>query len=195
MYYQYISDEQRRMGANPGQPFGTGSIFAHCGVAPSSCTCSTPRRSRLALHENRPRRSDQVGCWQARIIPTGAVYDGRAQVEAYYRESRTAFPDQRNELISLRHAEDAVIVEFWLRGTHRGPLGHVPPTGRAFEVRMSAFFIFEGERLVCERVYFDAMSLLRQLLAGVSLRRPASLLVLLRTLRGLGRNQRKMAAR
>lgn len=124
------------------------------------------------------------------IIPTGAVYDGRAAVEAYYRESRTAFPDQRNELLSLRHAEDAVIVEFWLRGTHRGPLGHVPPTGRAFEVRMSAFFIFEGERLVCERVYFDAMSLLRQLLAGVSLRRPASLLVLLRTLRGLGRNQK-----
>lgn len=129
------------------------------------------------------------------IIPTGAVYDGRAAVEAYYRESRTAFPDQRNELISLRHAGDAVIVEFWLRGTHRGPLGHVPPTGRAFEVRMSAFFIFEGERLVCERVYFDAMSLLRQLLAGVSPLRPGSLLMLLRVLRGLGRNQRELVGR
>ena len=129
------------------------------------------------------------------IIPTGAVYDGRVEVEAYYRESRTAFPDQRNELISLRHAEDAVIVEFWLRGTHRGPLGHVPPTGQSFEVRMSAFFIFEGERLACERVYFDAMSMLRQLLAGVSLRRPASLLVLLRTLRGLGRNQKELQGR
>ncbi|HZR37828.1 MAG TPA: ester cyclase [Nevskia sp.] len=128
------------------------------------------------------------------IVPTGAVYDGRAAVEAYYRESRTAFPDQRNELISLRHADDAVIVEFWLRGTHRGPLGHVPPTGRAFEVRMSAFFIFDGDRLVCERVYFDAMSLLRQLLAGVNPRRPASLLLLLRVLRGLGRNQRELAA-
>jgi steroid delta-isomerase-like uncharacterized protein len=129
------------------------------------------------------------------IVPTGAVYDGRAEVEAYYRESRTAFPDQRNELISLRHAEDAVIVEFWLRGTHRGPLGHVPPTGRAFELRMSAFFIFESERLVCERVYFDAMTMLRQLLAGVSPLRPGSLLMLLRVLRGLGRNQRELAAR
>jgi len=122
------------------------------------------------------------------IIPTGAVYDGRAAVEAYYRESRTAFPDQRNELISLRHSEDAVIVEFWLRGTHRGPLGQVPPTGQAFEVRMSAFFIFEGERLVCERVYFDGMSMLRQLLRG------AGPLKLLRTLRGLGRNQRQLPA-
>ena len=127
------------------------------------------------------------------IIPTGAVFDGRSTVENYYRESRTAFPDQRNELLSLRHADDAVIVEFWLRGTHLGPLGHVPPTGRSFQVRMSAFFIFEQDRLVCERVYFDAMTMLRQLLAGVSLRRPASLLTLLRTLRGLGRNQRELA--
>ena len=127
------------------------------------------------------------------IIPTGAVFDGNAAVQAYYHESRGAFPDQRNQLISLRHADDAVIVEFWLRGTHLGALGHVPPTGRAFEVRMTAFFIFEGERLVCERVYFDAMTMLRQLLAGVSLRRPGSLLTLVRTLRGLGRNQREQS--
>ena len=28
---------------------------------------------------------------------------------------------------------------------------------------MSAFFIFAGERIVCERVYFDQASILRQL--------------------------------
>ena len=32
---------------------------------------------------------------------------------------------------------------------------------------MIALFIFDGERLVCERVYFDSMTMLRQLLAGV----------------------------
>ena len=41
------------------------------------------------------------------IIATGAVHDGEAAVRAYFKESRTAFPDQRNELISLRHADDA----------------------------------------------------------------------------------------
>lgn len=122
------------------------------------------------------------------IIPTGAVYDGNERTQRYYRESRTAFPDQRNELISLRHADDAVIVEFWLRGTHLGPLGHVPPTGKPFEVRMTAFFIFEGERLACERVYFDSMSMLRQLLRG------AGPLKLLRTLRGLARNRKEDSA-
>ena len=54
------------------------------------------------------------------IMSTGRVYDGPEEVDRYYRESRAAFPDQRNELISLRHADDAVIVEFWLLGTHKG---------------------------------------------------------------------------
>jgi steroid delta-isomerase-like uncharacterized protein len=97
------------------------------------------------------------------IVPTGEVYDGTEAVSRYYQETRTAFPDQRNELISLYHADDAVIVEFWLRGTHRGEFRGIPPTGKSFEARMAAFFLFEGERLVCERVYFDAATLLTQL--------------------------------
>jgi steroid delta-isomerase-like uncharacterized protein len=97
------------------------------------------------------------------IMATGEVYDGAAEVDRYYRESRAAFPDQRNELISLRHADDAVIVEFWLLGTHKGPLGRLEPTGREFKCRMTAFFIFEGTGLVCERVYFDSATIRRQL--------------------------------
>ncbi|TMG03838.1 MAG: ester cyclase [Chloroflexi bacterium] len=105
------------------------------------------------------------------IIGTGEAYDGPEEVERYYRESRGAFPDQRNEWISLRHADDAVIVEFWLLGTHEGRLRRLEPTGREFRCRMTAFFIFEGAELVCERVYFDSATILRQLTArsdGVS---------------------------
>jgi len=97
------------------------------------------------------------------IVPTGDVYDGEEQVAAYFAESRTAFPDQRNELIALHHADDAVIVEFTLLGTHEGPFRGMPPTGRAFECRVTAFFLFEEDRLVCERVYFDVVTILRQL--------------------------------
>jgi len=102
------------------------------------------------------------------IIPSGEVYDGPEEVMRYYQETRAAFPDQRNELISLHHADDAVIVEFWLRGTHEGEFRGVPPTGKSFEQRMAAFFLFEGERLVNERVYFDAAGLLAQLGLGGS---------------------------
>ena len=61
------------------------------------------------------------------IVPTGEVHDGPQAVSAYFAETRAAFPDQRNELIALHHADDAVIAEFWLRGTHRGPLRGVLP--------------------------------------------------------------------
>jgi steroid delta-isomerase-like uncharacterized protein len=97
------------------------------------------------------------------IVPTGDVYDGETEVRGYFAETRTAFPDQRNELIALHHAEQAVIAEFYLLGTHLGPLRSLPPTGRAFRCRMSAIFVFDEDRIVCERVYFDQATILRQL--------------------------------
>ncbi len=97
------------------------------------------------------------------IVATGEVHDGEAAVREYFRTTRTAFPDQRNELVSLRHADDAVVVEFFLLGTHRGPLAGVAPTGRAFKCPMVAIYLFDGPGLVCERVYFDTATILRQL--------------------------------
>ena len=99
------------------------------------------------------------------LIATDHTHDGLEEVRAYFKESRTAFPDQRNELIVLHHADDAVIVEFWLLGTHTGPLLGIEPTGRSFRCRMAAFFLFEGTGLICERVYFDSATILRQLTA------------------------------
>jgi steroid delta-isomerase-like uncharacterized protein len=97
------------------------------------------------------------------LIATGEVYDGEEQVRGYYAESRAAFPDQRNEVLELHHADDAVVVEFLLLGTHLGPLRRLPPTGRSFRCRMTALFVFDGDRLVNERVYFDQSTILRQL--------------------------------
>jgi len=97
------------------------------------------------------------------LIGTGDVYDGPEEVRRYFEETRTAFPDQRNELLALHHADDAVLVEAVVRGTHTGPLRGLPPTGRSFEMPILASFMFEGEKLVCERVYFDSATTLRQL--------------------------------
>src|SRR3954454_3207630 len=97
------------------------------------------------------------------LIGTGDTFDGRAEVERYFDETRTAFPDQRNELITLHHSDDAVIVEAMLYGTHLGPFRGLPPTGRSFEMQFCALFVFEEDRLVCERVYFDSGTVLQQL--------------------------------
>ncbi len=120
------------------------------------------------------------------IVATQTVHDGDQAVRGYYHSTRVAFPDQRHEMIALRHSVDAVIVEFYLLGTHLGPLGPVPPTGASFKVRMTAYFVFdEHEQLVTERIYFDQLTLVRQLLAGINLRSPRGALTLVRTLAGL----------
>ena len=97
------------------------------------------------------------------LIATVQVFDGEEAVRQYYAASRAAFPDQRNAVHAIHHTDDGVIVEFDLHGTHRGPFLGAAPTGRAFTCRMVALFLFEGERIVCERVYFDAATILRQL--------------------------------
>ncbi len=100
------------------------------------------------------------------IVPTGDIYDGAEQVAEYYRTSRAAFPDQRNENVVLHSAEDSVIAEFDLLGTMQGELRGIQPTGRSFRCRMCALFLFApGEdRIVCERIYFDQVTIMQQLL-------------------------------
>jgi steroid delta-isomerase-like uncharacterized protein len=113
------------------------------------------------------------------LVATGDVYDGPDQVSGYFEETRRAFPDQRNEIVALHHADDGVLVEAIVRGTHRGALRSLPPTGREYELPILAFFVFEGDKLVCERVYFDQLTVLRQL--GIA-REPTSLTGRLETL-------------
>lgn len=104
------------------------------------------------------------------LYGAGQVFDGPEAVMAYFRASRETFPDQGNEPIALRPlGDDAVLAEFWLVGTHRGamktPQGEIAPTGRRIRARMAAVFEFAagGTGIVCERVYFDSATILRQL--------------------------------
>ena len=127
-------------------------------------------REKIVVHhmesENIPDFDAVIGTFKRpryELIGTDRVHDGEAAVREYFRETRSAFPDQRNELIQLHHSDDAVLAEFWLLGTHKGPLGPLQPTGRSFRCRMAALFVFEGRDLVCERVYFDSATILRQL--------------------------------
>ena len=115
------------------------------------------------------------------LIATGDVYDGAEEVAGYFEESRRAFPDQRNETLAIHHADDAVLVEAVIRGTHDGPLRNLPPTGREYELPILAMFMFEGDKLMCERVYFDQNTVLRQL--GIA-RDPLSLTGRLQTVIG-----------
>ncbi|WP_433528734.1 ester cyclase [Micromonospora sp. CA-263727] len=120
------------------------------------------------------------------LIASMTVHDGDGAVRNYYHDTRVAFPDQHHEIIAIRHSPDAVIVEFWLIGTHLGPLGKIPPTGGRHRTRMTAYFIFDAnENLVTERVYFDQLSILKQVIGHLDKKKPRDLLTLLRVVRGM----------
>lgn len=120
------------------------------------------------------------------LIAQMVVHDGDADVREYYNDTRVAFPDQDHEIIAFRHSVDAVIVEFWLLGTHRGPLGGIPATGSAHRTRMTAYFVFDDdENLIVERIYFDQLTILKQLLAGVDKRSLKGLILLGRIVKGV----------
>ncbi|MDE2411869.1 MAG: nuclear transport factor 2 family protein [Sphingomonadales bacterium] len=105
------------------------------------------------------------------LYGSGAVFDGDEQVRRYFTLSRIPFPDQHNEIIALAACQDSetVLVEFWLAGTHLGPLTlmgrKIEPTGRNFRVRMAASFEFApgSDRIVCERPYYDQAAVLKAL--------------------------------
>lgn len=96
-------------------------------------------------------------------VATDEIHDGAKEVMAHWRELENAFPDQLVEIMKLHSADDAVFMEAVARGTHTGSFRGLPPTSRRYELPFLAVFVFEGSRLVGERVYFDTRSLMRAL--------------------------------
>jgi predicted ester cyclase len=93
----------------------------------------------------------------------GAVVDGGEAVHGLLTQLLGAFPDFWLEQIAVHHADTAVIVECRFGGTHRGPWAGIASTGNQMEVQAACIFMFDGERLICEKVYFDHATVLRQI--------------------------------
>jgi len=88
---------------------------------------------------------------------------GAAGAERYLEMFLTAFPDLRVEILDLVAECDVVCCRYVGRGTHTGPLMHLPPTGRAAEMEGLAYFRFEQGRIVESVNRYDAVGLARQL--------------------------------
>lgn len=93
----------------------------------------------------------------------GAESDGEAAVRDLLGDLMTGLPDLEAEIRKLHHADDAVIVEGLIRGTHDGEWAGVPATGRPVQLPAACIFEFENDRLVCEKVFYDVASVLTQI--------------------------------
>ncbi len=77
---------------------------------------------------------------------------------------RTAFPDDlKLDVQRIHSAGDTAIVEFIGKGTHRGELAGIAPTGRTIEIPVVTILETRDGKVHTEREYFDSAYLMQQL--------------------------------
>ena len=74
-----------------------------------------------------------------------------------------AFPDGRIDIVSIKEAGDTAIVEFVGRGTHKGELMGVAPTGKTIALPVCNVMEIRDGKIHREREYMDVMTLMTQL--------------------------------
>ena len=97
------------------------------------------------------------------LVPFCSVSDGEQAVRELLTGLFASFPDFDIERPQFRHADDTVVVECVVTGTRCRPFAGVRPSGKRIEVPLVATLDFDGDRLMCEKVYFDLATLTRQL--------------------------------
>jgi steroid delta-isomerase-like uncharacterized protein len=76
---------------------------------------------------------------------------------------QTAFPDVHISVEDALSEADRVVIRYSATGTHLGPLGPIPPTGRTAAVTGTASFRIESDRIKEIWLNWDELGLLRQL--------------------------------
>lgn len=76
---------------------------------------------------------------------------------------RTAFPDAHIEIEDMVAKDDKVVTWAVFTGTHTGPLGEIPPTGRHVQVKDVDLWRLETGKIVEARAHFDQLGVMQQL--------------------------------
>src|SRR5581483_11003030 len=91
-------------------------------------------------------------------------YRGRNGVRQFYEQLMKALPDIEIEVQSRHVAEEAILVEVLIRGTHLGRWRGLPATGRRVEFPLCGVYTFDADdNLAGEKIYYDRGTVLRQL--------------------------------
>ena len=96
--------------------------------------------------------------------PWGEHYSGRDGVRQFYEQLMKALPDLEIEVEHRHVAQDAIVVEVVIRGSHLGGWRGLPATGRRVEFPLCGIYTFDGDDcLAGEKIYYDRGTVLRQL--------------------------------
>jgi steroid delta-isomerase-like uncharacterized protein len=96
--------------------------------------------------------------------PWDEHYQGRKGVRLFYEQLMKALPDLEIDVQRRHVADNAILVEVVIRGTHLGPWRGLPATGRRITFPLCGIYTFDfDDRLAGEKIYYDRGTVLRQL--------------------------------
>lgn len=95
--------------------------------------------------------------------PGGRELRGRAALKEMVAMYLAAFPDMRVSVEDQVAEGDKVVTRFTGRGTHKGDLEGVAPTGNPISVTGISIDRFEGGKLVEEWENFDELAMMQQI--------------------------------
>jgi steroid delta-isomerase-like uncharacterized protein len=115
--------------------------------------------------------STDDGSFADEVLAPDVVFHGLAggdlrgieATKGFIAAYRAAFPDALSSVEDQVAEGDKVVTRWRARGTHAGPLGELPATGRAFDVGGITIERFAGGRIAEVWVARDELGLMRQL--------------------------------
>jgi predicted ester cyclase len=96
----------------------------------------------------------------------GQSKKGHAEFGEYIDFIQRAFPDFHNEIEEIISEGDRAFAKLTFRGTHRGELFGIAPTGRHIQYSGAAVFKFSGDRIAEVWVLGDIHGLISQMEAS-----------------------------
>jgi len=96
--------------------------------------------------------------------PWNQHWQGIDQVRQFYSQLMAALPDLSIEIVKRHVADETIVLEVIIRGTHLGGWRGLPATGRRVEVPICGVYTFDSDdRLAGERIYYNRAMIFRQL--------------------------------
>jgi len=96
-------------------------------------------------------------------VRTNGVHVGVAGPVGRIRDRLAGFPDLTTSIEDMFVSGDKLAVTLIWRGTHTGPYGGVPPTGRSVEVRDTAIWHFRDGKVTGILTLQDQFAILKQI--------------------------------
>lgn len=129
------------------------------------------RNKRVAVEYFAAFVAGDAAWWRENVAPGFRRHDpslpyevvGPAGLRIHHDVLLTAVPDLNLPIHDVMEDEGKVLVRLRFRGTHRGELFGIAPTGNAIDVEVFDLFRLEGGRLVEHWAMVDTLGLLKQL--------------------------------